>query len=54
MCPGGMSLPMLLQTCWHNFLNRVKIHMGAVKADTWKELIEQAEKIEKLIKKFEP
>ena len=31
MCPAGMPLPMLLQTCRHNFLDRVKIHMRAVK-----------------------
>ena len=34
MCPAGMSLPMLLQTCRYNFLDQVKIRMGAVKAHT--------------------
>jgi len=34
MCPAGMPLPMLLQTCQHNFLDKVKIHMGDVKAYT--------------------
>jgi len=43
MCPAGMPLPMLLQKCRHNFLDRVKVCMGAVKANTWKELIEQVE-----------
>ena len=54
MCPAGMPLPMLLQTCRHNFLDQVEIRMGAVKAYTWKELVEQAEIAEKLAKKFEP
>jgi len=54
MCPAGMPLPMLLQTCRHNFLNRVKIHMGAVKVHTWKELVEQDEISKKSTKKFEP
>jgi len=40
MCPTGMPLPMLLQTCRHNFLDKVKVRMGAVKAHTWKELVE--------------
>ena len=43
MCPTGIPLPMLLQICRHNFLNQVEICMGAVKAYTWKKLIEQAE-----------
>ena len=34
MCPAGMSLSMLLQTCRHNFLNQVEIRIGAVKAHT--------------------
>ena len=34
MCPAGMPLPMLLQTCRHNFLDQVEIRMGAVKAHT--------------------
>jgi len=54
MCPTGMPLPMLLQTCRHNFLDRVKVRMGAVKAYTWKELVKQAKIAEKLAKKFEP
>ena len=54
MCLAGMSLPMLLQTCQHNFLDRVEVHMGAVKAHTWKELFEHAEIAEKSAKKFEP
>ena len=45
---------MLLQTCGHNFLDQVEVRMGAVKAHTWKELVEQAEIAEKLAKKFEP
>ena len=54
MCPAGMPLPMLLQTCRHNFLDQVEIRMGAVKAHTWKELGEQAEIPKKSAKKFEP
>jgi len=54
MCPDGMPLPMLLQTCRHNFLDKVKVRMGAIKAHTWKEHVEQAEKAEKSAKKFEP
>jgi len=54
MCPAGMSLPMLLQTCRYNFLDQVEIRMGAVKAHTLKELVEQAEIAEKSAKKFEP
>jgi len=54
MCLAGMSVPMLLQTCRHNFLDQVEICMGAVKAHTWKELVEQAEIAEKSAKKFEP
>jgi len=53
MCPTGMPLPMLLQICRHNFLDQVVIRMGAVKAHTWKELVEQAEIAEKSAKKFE-
>jgi len=34
MCPAGMPLPMLLQACQHNFLDRVKVRMGVVKAHT--------------------
>jgi len=54
ICPAGMSLPMLLQTCWHNFLDIIEVRMGAVKAHTWKKLVEQAEIAEKSAKKFEP
>ena len=54
MCPTGMPLPMLLQTCWHNFLDRVKIRMGAIKAHKWNELVEQDEIAEKSAKKFKP
>jgi len=54
MCPAGMPLPMILQTCRHNFLDQVEIRMGAVKAHMWKELVEQAEITEKSAKKFEP
>jgi len=54
MCPAGMPLPMLLQTCRHNFLNRVKVHIGAIKVHKWKELVEQTEINEKSVKKFEP
>ena len=45
---------MLLQTCRHNFLDQVEIRMGAVKAHTWKELVEQVEIAEKSAKKFKP
>ena len=54
MCPAGMPLLMLLQTYRHNFLDQVEVRMGAVKAHTWKELVEQAEIAEKSAKKFEP
>ena len=54
MCPAGMPLSMLLQTCRHNFLDRIEVHMGAVKTHTWKELVEKAEIAEKSAKKFEP
>jgi len=53
MYPAGMPLPILLQTCRHNFLDKVKVHMGAVKAHTWKKLIEQAEIAKILANKFE-
>ena len=52
MCLAGMSLPILLQTCRHNFLNQVEICMGTVKAHTGKELVEQAEIVEMSAKKF--
>jgi len=54
MCPAGMSLPMLLQACRYNFLNRVEVRIRAVKAHTLKEPIEQAEIAKKSTKKFEP
>jgi len=54
MCPAGMPLLMLLQTCRHNFLDQVEIRMGAIKAHTWKELVEQAKIAEKSAKNFEP
>jgi len=50
--PCGMLLPMLLQTCRYNFLDNVKVRMGAVKAHTCKELVEQAEIAKKSAKKF--
>jgi len=34
LCLAGMPVPMLLQTCRHNFLDKMKVHMGAVKAHT--------------------
>ena len=51
--PSGMPLPMLIQTYRYNFLDKVKVCMGAIKAHTWKELVEQAEITEKSAKKFE-
>ena len=50
MCPTWMPLP----TSRHNFLDQVEIRMRAVKAHTWKKLVEQAEIAKKLAKKFEP
>jgi len=50
LCPVGMSLSMSLQTCRHNFLDKVEVCMGAVKSHTWKELVEQAEIAEKSAK----
>ena len=44
---------MLLQTCRHNFLDKVEVRMGAFRGHIWKELIEQAEIAEKSAKKFE-
>jgi len=49
-----MLLSTLLQTCRHNFLDRIKVRIGGVKAYTWKKLVEQAEIAEKPAKKFEP
>jgi len=37
ICPTGMPLPMLLQTCRHNFLDGVKVRIRVVKAHTGKE-----------------
>ena len=54
ICLAGMLLHMLLQTCRHNFLDRIEVCMRAVKIHTWKELVEQTEIAEKLTKKFEP
>ena len=54
LCPTCMPLPRLLQTCRHNFSDKVQVCLGAVKAHTWKKLVEQAEIAEKLAKKFEP
>jgi len=34
ICPAGMSLFILLQIWRHNFVNKVKIRMGAVKTHT--------------------
>ena len=52
MCPAGLPFLMLLQICRHNFLDKVKVCIGAIKAHTWKELVEQAEIAKKLAKKF--
>ena len=49
-----MPLPMLLQTCRYNFLDRIEVRTEAVKTHTWKELVEQAEIVEKSAKNFEP
>jgi len=43
---------MLLQTCRLNFLDKVEVRIGAIKAHTWKELVEQAEIAKKSAKKF--
>ena len=32
MCLAGMPLPMLLQTCRHNFLDQVEVRMGLSKS----------------------
>ena len=40
MYPAGMPLPMLFQSYRHNFLDKVRVRMGVIKAHTWKELIE--------------
>jgi len=53
MCPAGMLLLTLLQTCRHNFSDKVEVRMGAVKAHTWKELVEQTEIAEQSAKNFE-
>ena len=49
-----MPLLMLLETCRHNFLHKLEVRMGLIKAHTWKELIEQAKIAEKSAKKFKP
>ena len=49
-----MLLSMLLQTRRYNFLDKVEDHMGAVKAHTWKDLVEQAEIAEKSANKLDP
>ena len=54
MCTADMPLPMLVQTCRQNFLDKVKICMGVFKAHTWKDLVKQAEIAEKSAKKFKP
>ena len=54
LCPAGILRSMLLQTCRHNFLNKVEDRMGAIKAYTWKDLIEHAEIAEKLANKLDP
>ena len=53
LCPAGMHLTMLLETCRHNFLTKVEDRMGAVKAHIWKELVEQAEIAETSAARFE-
>ena len=53
LCPPGMPLNMLLQSCCHNFLTRIENRMGAVKAHTWKDLVEQAEIAEKSASRFD-
>lgn len=53
LCPAGMPITMLLQTRRHNFLGKVEERMGAVKAHTWKELVEQAEIAEKSANKHD-
>ena len=45
---------MLIQTCSHNFLDKVEVRMGAVKAHIWKKLVEQAEIAEKSAKNLSP
>jgi hypothetical protein len=54
LCPPGMPLSMLLQTCRYNFLYRIEKLMGSVKAHSWKELVEQAEIAEKSANRAEP
>ena len=52
--PSRYAIVHALADMRHNFLDQVEIRMGAVKAHTWKELVEQAEIAEKPAKKFEP
>jgi len=51
---GRDAIAYVVANMWYNFLDQVEIRMGAVKAHTWKELVEQAEIAEKSAKKFEP
>ena len=54
ICPTGMPLPMLLHTYRHNFLDKVKIRMGAVKAHVWKDLVKQAEITKNRLRSLNP
>jgi len=38
----------------HNFLDKMKVRMGALKTHTLKELVQQVDIAEKSTKKFEP
>ena len=51
--PCRYAFAYVAQTCRHNFLNKVEVRMGAIKAHTRKELVEQAKIAEKLAQKFE-
>jgi len=50
MCPAGMSLPMLLQTYRHNFLDQVEIRMGAVKPIPEKNLLSKLKQLRSQLK----
>jgi hypothetical protein len=52
--PVGMPLSMLLQKCRHNFQNKVEDRMVAVKAHTWKDLVEHVETTESSVNKRDP
>src|ERR1700734_3077314 len=54
LCPTGMPISMLLQTCRHNLLNRVESRIGAVKAHTWKDMVEHAEQAEMSANRYDP